>query len=261
MSLFWSLVLLAFISGIFGLLFVQGSTAYLTEQGGTEDPQIREDLQTYFGSVQLSMLSLYQATSAGMDWAVAYDVVKVTGAGYGTLFIFYVTFNAIAVMNIMTSLFVERATKLASQDSDADLWDKKKQDKHNCRELIKLVKDLSGQEFSGSAISSEMFAKLLEEDKFKKYFTSKGIDIKDAMTFFTMLCQIEGDNQVELNAFGYGCTRLKGSASSVDLHTHNFECKLMHQADQYWFMQVQERLDLISEKLRVLQPDSNRCLV
>merc|ERR1719327_764470 len=133
--------------------------------------------------------------------------------------------------------------KLASQDVDAEIWNKKKQDNANVQELMLIVKEFAqreGGKYDG-LISMEMFNCLICEDRFRRYFASRGIDMKDAASFFKMLCQIEGDDFVDTEAFGYGCTRLKGNASSVDLHTHNFECKLMHQANQSWFEQLQQQ--------------------
>lgn len=247
-SLLWSLLLLFSINSLFGLIFVQGITSYLTEHGDSLSNATLEDYLKYFGSVQNAMIALYQSTSGGVDWSVPYEVLSGTGAGYGMLFIFYITFNTIAVWNIMTSLFIDRAMKLAWQDSDTEIWNKKKQDMANVQELVDLVKALTGQAYDGT-LTKDMFTKLQEVESFRRYFISRGIDLKDAASFFNMLCQINDDDYVDTEAFGYGCTRLKGNASSVDLHTHNFECKLMHQTNQCWFTQFQDQLDLIQEKL------------
>jgi hypothetical protein len=251
-SLLWSLMMMASINSIFGLLFVQAVTLYLTEHGHRVEPAERDLLLAYFANCQTAMITLYQATSGGLDWALPYEALDVIGTGYGMLFIFYITFNTIAVWNIMTSLFIDRAMKLANQDSDAETWNKKKQENASVKELIEVVKEstkeLTGDDYEGT-ISLEMFDRLQEVDRFRRYFLCRGIDMKDASSFFKMLCQIEGDDFVDTEAFGYGCTRLKGNASSVDLHTHNFECKLMHQANQSWFTQFQEELETIREKL------------
>jgi hypothetical protein len=226
-SLLWSLLLLASINSFFGLIFVQGITSYLMEHGDSLNNDTLAEYLKHFGSVQNAMISLYQSTSGGVDWSVPYEIVDGTGAGYGMLFIFFITFNTIAVWNIMTSLFIDRAMKLAWKDSDTEIWNKKKQDMANVQELVDLVKDLTGQAYDGT-LTKDMFTKLQDVERFRRYFISRGIDLK---------------------AFGYGCTRLKGNASSVDLHTHNFECKLMHQTNQCWFTQFQDQLDLIQEKL------------
>lgn len=63
-SLFWSLVMLALIYYLFGLIFVQSSVDYLTSEGANAPGDLRDELRRLFGSVSVAMLSLFKACDA-----------------------------------------------------------------------------------------------------------------------------------------------------------------------------------------------------
>ena len=74
------------------------------------DPCLNDDLLYAFGSVQKGMLSLYMATSGGNDWSYYYNMLAQTGEMTAALFIFYTAFNFFGTLNILTGLFVDKAT-------------------------------------------------------------------------------------------------------------------------------------------------------
>merc|ERR1712176_1078437 len=45
--------------------------------------------------------------------------------------------------------------------------------------------------------------------------------------FFTMLTSISEGDEVDLSTFIMGCLRMKGLATSIDLHTLSFEMKML----------------------------------
>merc|ERR1719252_220477 len=64
------------------------------------------------------MYSMFQAISGGTDWGdVASPLLEIDFV-YCLIFCFYVSFTVFALMNIVTSVFVENATKEALHDRD-----------------------------------------------------------------------------------------------------------------------------------------------
>merc|ERR1719316_1275458 len=64
------------------------------------------------------MLSLYQGCTGGEDWARIYNVADKAGHLYGIVYIGFTFFFHFAVFNVLTGLFVEKATCAALPDRD-----------------------------------------------------------------------------------------------------------------------------------------------
>merc|ERR1711924_10805 len=57
----------------------------------------------------------------------------------------------------------------------------------------------------------------------------RGIDIKDAQTFFDMMISMTHTSSVDLSTFVETCLQMKGYATSIDLHTLRYELKVLFQ--------------------------------
>merc|ERR1712048_445890 len=74
-------------------------------------------------------------------------------------------------------------------------------------------------------ISLPEFLQMLEDHRVRAYLNVRGIEVKDAEMFFRMLSTSSGTDEVDIHSFVEGCLRLKGLATSVDLHQLRFEHK------------------------------------
>jgi len=113
-TLFWSMVMMSLILYIFGLVFLQAATAALPDE--SLDDITRGQLLQYFGSVYRSMLTLYIATTGGEDWGPMASPLVSTGVGYYYLFLFYISFLSMAILNVVMGLFVDAAMKATEKD-------------------------------------------------------------------------------------------------------------------------------------------------
>merc|ERR1711976_103183 len=99
---------------------------------------------------------------------------------------------------------------------------KRKQDMADVKSLMHLVRQ--ADEDHDNSLSKAEFTKLMMNKQFRTYFEARGIDIKDTEMFFDMLtCGHTQQKKVELSLFVWGCLRMKGVATSVDLHSMDFE--------------------------------------
>jgi len=94
-----------------------------------------------------------------------------------------------------------------------------------------------------------------EDEKFNAYFEVRGIDVKDAQLFFKMLASAAGNNsnEVDVETFVGGCMRLKGYATSIDVHTLIYELRIMYGVQKEFFRHVSDRfrhIDSNTNKLR-----------
>jgi hypothetical protein len=224
-SLVWCLVLLAFITFIFAVYFMQ---AFIDNHYTAEDSAM---IASKWNTVSQSMLTLLMTTTGGVDWADTYNELKMLSGLNRAMFLTYVLFSLIAIWNIITSTFVNKALKLGQQDSEAMAME----DRLNALKDEKMLKKLlmKADADHNKEIDSEEFDHFVANPEFKAFLESKGIDIKEAATFFQMLCEASENSQekrVDIHAIASCILRVKGQATSIDLYTMRYEIRSMMKA-------------------------------
>lgn len=83
--LFWVAMVLFFLIYMFAISFTEAAMTHLsTVESWSRDENA--DLVRLFGSLELSMVSLFQAMSGGDDWSVFYNAIGVAGGGWQVVF-------------------------------------------------------------------------------------------------------------------------------------------------------------------------------
>lgn len=77
---------------------------------------------------------------------------------------------------------------------------------------------------------------VLMHPRFRSYLRVRGIDIHDANLFYRMMTSVVGDESqdIDLHFVVAACLRMKGAASSMDLHALTFESKLLNKKHRLW---------------------------
>lgn len=231
MSLTSSFILLSFFFYIFSLIFVQSAIQHLDLGRDTMTEQEKDDLLSWFGSVEQAMLTLYMVSTGGEDWNAVFQIISDTGIVGAVGFIFYIGFFEIAIMNILTALFVESAMKLAQPDVEQLALERRKRDAHDMSELKRICANLD-KDGDGEITWSE-FNNLVENPRVKGHLATLGLDVRDAKNFFGILASYEPI--ITLDAFVAGCVRLKGTATSIDLQSLACETKIMHRKQEQFY--------------------------
>lgn len=250
-SLLWCMVILGFFWIIFALLFVQGLSSWVVESKLPVNNSTVSGIRKSFGSVWAAMFSLFKAISGGDDWSQFYDMVEYGGTLNAMLFIFYIIFFIFAACNIVTSIFMEKAMKLAQPDLETLLYEKKTEDLENAKELRRMCSERGGN--SGRSkitrISYKEFKNLMSDERIRSYFELKGLAIKDAELFFHIIGCADQEEEVDINDFIAGCMKTKGFALSVDLLSLGYQTKQISNEQKQYFADVREQLKDIHEKL------------
>jgi len=232
LSLTWSLLMILLIVYMFALLLVQGLIQELRGQDLLpEDQALRPDqkdiLLADFGSVADAMLVLIQVTTEGREWGTVFEVLQPLGGYIPWVLVVFIIFFNLAVWNIVTSMFVEKAIKLAKPDIDDACLEQHIEDAQDADELTKIFTALDTD--NSGTMSLHELQGLLVHPKFRDYLRVRGIRIEDAELFHRMLlsaCNDSGED-VHISLVVAACLRMKGLASSMDLHALSFEAKLM----------------------------------
>ncbi|CAE7865029.1 SCN2A [Symbiodinium microadriaticum] len=251
----WCVIMLVFVMYVFGLLLQQGIVQYLMEQRTTMSPEAEEYVFTYFRSVFRTVVTLFQSSTSGVDWNEPYKALEFTGDVMPAAFLVYIAFVFISVWNIVTSTFVEKALKLAQPDVDMLILEQQLQDFEDCKMLARLFKSMRPTD-DDERIGMEEFRQLVETFEFRSYLQTRGIDIKNAETFFKMLVELQGEPMIDATTFANACVRMKGAATSIDLQTVMFTTHLMNQEQRRFFQSMYNRLMTIETILHDEHPGS-----
>eukprot|EP00929_Paragymnodinium_shiwhaense_P012939 TRINITY_DN120812_c0_g1_i1.p1 TRINITY_DN120812_c0_g1~~TRINITY_DN120812_c0_g1_i1.p1 ORF type:complete len:706 (-),score=99.98 TRINITY_DN120812_c0_g1_i1:146-2263(-) len=251
LSLFWAIVMIGLVLLVFALFFVQGMASYIHEYGESPSHDVsKEQITASFGSVYLAMVTLLELACGYGNWHHQFMIVRATGRLNGLLFVFFTLFFTVAVWNIVTSIFLENTLKMSQPDRETELMEKSRRDLDDAKELMGILSKADTD--SSGMLSRGEFNEFLHNEKFRAFFDLRGIDIKDAEVFFEMIATSTDSSDVDLEIFVGSCLRVKGGATSIDLHTLAFENKMMHQVQKRFYTFVTDRFNDLDQKLTML---------
>merc|ERR1719362_1585362 len=162
-NLFWAFTLLTFTFYVFGLIFVQTLLAYMLNQGEGLDPGLHAKIIRVFGSVQGAMLTLYRSVLHGEDWDEYYQVLTQASALGCALFLFFVGFVQLSLLNTLTAVFLRNALELAKPNEQTQMQEERLNRAGELEELCSLCKSFDVDD--NGVISVDQLRKQLESDR------------------------------------------------------------------------------------------------
>eukprot|EP00933_Yihiella_yeosuensis_P049958 TRINITY_DN4764_c2_g1_i1.p1 TRINITY_DN4764_c2_g1~~TRINITY_DN4764_c2_g1_i1.p1 ORF type:complete len:754 (-),score=122.62 TRINITY_DN4764_c2_g1_i1:266-2527(-) len=233
MSFIWTGVLLAILNYILAVFFTQAVADYKLDDKSYY-PE-KNSLDRYFGSTGSSILSLYKAITGGQDWEdMSNPLMEEIGWLLGVLFLLYVFFSVLVLLNLVTGVFVDGAMKLTKEDKEVD--------------LLRKVKDAFHQADadSSSSISIEEFLSSIRNPAMVAVFDAIELSLNKAEELFRYL-DTESSGVLTLEEFARGAVNLQMPAKGIDL--------AMLQEHQKWVGTVLPKLaialDDIKEEINV----------
>mmetsp|Transcript_56434 Transcript_56434/g.127326 ORF Transcript_56434/g.127326 Transcript_56434/m.127326 type:complete len:308 (+) Transcript_56434:2-925(+) len=242
-SLMWALLMLAIIIYVFAILFTSRASEYMKamhSQSPAELDAMSEDLSEVhrqFGSLGRTVYSLVQAMLGGVSWGVCSDALMDIDWFTGALFFFYVAFTILAVMNIITGVFVDNAVETARTQRDFLIQKEMELREKYTGEMRDLFAEMD-KEGTGTIGLAEVQA-YLEDPRVQGYFTALGLDPNDTERLFKLIDD-DGSGDVDVGEFLDGCLRLKGQARSIDVYAIMHDLKLLD-------TKVEEVMDVLKE--------------
>mmetsp|Transcript_93423 Transcript_93423/g.146975 ORF Transcript_93423/g.146975 Transcript_93423/m.146975 type:complete len:718 (-) Transcript_93423:424-2577(-) len=203
-SLIWTMVLMFIMIYIFSVYFTQLVADYVGD--------LPQDLARYYGTLDITILTLYESITGGLDWRDAVDpLIKWISAWMAVFFSCYIAFSVLAVMNVVTGVFVESALLSAKGEQDIFMI-------NNLRDLFEMVTLDKGEDCHPTdlVMTWEDFVTRLHSVQMQDYFKAIDVDPSDARGIF---CLLDQDNTgfVTFEDFVNGCCRLRGQAKALDL--------------------------------------------
>jgi len=96
--------------------------------------------------------------------------------------------------------------------------------------------------------------RLFEEEELAKYLEALEVNPSDAMMLFAFL-DVDGSGAIDVEEFCAGCLRLKGDATSFDMHCLIYECDRMMGKLKMIMERIDELFNLLQD-VRVRRVES-----
>merc|ERR1719330_1768093 len=181
--------------------------------------------------------------TGGVDWN---DVMKPLSRihwFYEMVFVMYILFVVIGVLNVLTGIFVERAQELSGLDRDLVIQGEMKRNEAFLAEMKGIFEEADTD--GSNSISWEEFKQYLKNQEVKAYLASHQLDAHDAKTLFDIL-DLDNEEDISIEEFIMGCMRLKGRARSVDVVALLEESRKAHRKLKDHLGDIQDQLGSIS---------------
>mmetsp|Transcript_54110 Transcript_54110/g.126347 ORF Transcript_54110/g.126347 Transcript_54110/m.126347 type:complete len:657 (+) Transcript_54110:64-2034(+) len=186
--------------------------------------EVDTELNRYFCNLGTAVLALWECISGGMDWQdMAQPMIEDISPVMGVCFSAYVAFSMLAMMNVITGIFVDNAKTYAQHDKDT----------YVVRHVLNLFKrsDLNDT----TEIDWIDFQAKLNTRELQELFAAVEVDVADARSLFKLI-DTDDSGSVTPDELMRGWIRLQGPAKALDLSlmlrdsTRNFESlqKQMH---------------------------------
>merc|ERR1712048_1180427 len=162
------LVIMTLIFMTFGILFTDGASDYMVSHG--VDPELKK----YYGSLFVTMQTLFKAISGGIDWEVAAEPLESMNSVYSIIFYGYMMFAVFALLNVVNAMFIDTTLQRSRQDRGFVVQTEQDGKRNFLDTMERLFTELD-HDCTGTISVRELYERL-QEPKICAYF--KAIDLK-----------------------------------------------------------------------------------
>jgi hypothetical protein len=235
-SFFWTCILLLLLIYMIAVYMTMMARDVMEADPALGDPENRDTILRQWGSIGDSIVSLFHSISGGADWAdlIGPLVTETGNKMHNVLFIMYIAFSTMVIMNLVTGVFVEGAQRLNKMDKDKELT-------RLAYKTFNVVDDDGSAEISWEELQSSMDNGMLVD-----YLIAMDLSQANAADLFEIL-DADGSGSLSVGEFVEGCMRLKGQARAADV------CQLLCNTKR-----LQENVNAILLELRECSPRINR---
>merc|ERR1712238_465594 len=115
----------------------------------------------------------------------------------------------------------EKGVKMAQPDTNNQILETRRKQAADAKELLALFNKADAD--GSQTLSQGEFEICIGKPEFKEFLQTRGIDIKEARTFFNMVADTIGDRELDVSHVVRCCLGIKGFATSIDLHILRYE--------------------------------------
>eukprot|EP00930_Biecheleria_cincta_P020288 TRINITY_DN15290_c0_g1_i1.p1 TRINITY_DN15290_c0_g1~~TRINITY_DN15290_c0_g1_i1.p1 ORF type:complete len:711 (-),score=120.15 TRINITY_DN15290_c0_g1_i1:60-2123(-) len=254
-SLFMAIILLSLIAYVFAVCLTMNSADWLKSSAhvkgesdwgqvysSSTEPKVQE-IYIMFGSLAKSAYTLIQCVLGGVSWGVVTDSIMYVDNVSTVLLFAFIFFVMLAVLNIITGVFVEEAMKTHQSQKDVLVQKELQARQEYALQLLTFFKAVDVDN-SGVVTRDEVCA-ILEEKEMAAYMRVLGFQVEDADRLFRLLDR-DGSGELAVDEFVDGCVKLKGAAQSIDVFEITMECRKLERQLQELAESQSDLTDVVS---------------
>jgi len=229
-SVLWASLLISIMTYTFAVLFLQVSSSWLREQDDVgldcdgDAAGVACSVGSSFSTLIEGMYTLFKAMSGGSSWGDVSDPLTSIHPLVTFAFCVYIMLAVFVVLNVITAIFVEAATRQSGDEATKVLDNIQRKS-----EWIKRAKELFTILDTRRAgwLGYDEIDKLFTDERAQSFLQEFGIDIDFQSTQVLLnLFDSEGLGGVDQDQFAKKLHRLHGSARSLDLaRIHSMACQ------------------------------------
>merc|ERR1712032_1112713 len=177
-------------------------------------PDLEAQLLKYWGSLTISIFTLYKSITGGISWHEVVDPLENLHVAWAILFTAFISFSYFAVLNVITGVFCNSAIATATRDPDMVIHSLIAEKKKYMDNLKKLFKNVDADD--SGLVTIHEFEALMTNDALQAHFAAMGIEPDDAWTLFKLIDR-DKTNCIDVEEFVLGCMRMRGAAKGIDV--------------------------------------------
>jgi len=208
--LMWSLVLIVTLMMTLAMAMTTSLSTYIQDTNNSYDSRL--EIFEAWGTFSRATFTMFEITLANWGppcWLLVNNVSEL----WALFIIGYKVTVGFAVVQVILSVFIQQTFKIASMDEDVMIHDREEAAKANILNLGHLFNEL---DLSGDGkVDRDEFEMVFSVDKVKLWFSSVGMDVREAGELFDLLD--EGQGFVTQTEFMEGMKSLRGPAKNKDL--------------------------------------------
>lgn len=207
------------------------------------------ELQWYFGNLPRGMYSLFQAISGGRNWGEIAEPFKHVSWALVIFFAVYVGTVIFAVLNIVTSIFIENARKNNQRDKNNLIWEDIQERNWRVDSLRAIFNNADSD--GDGVMSFWEFQQFFEDPILQAFFRTLGLDFEtyNPQNVYKLF-DVRGDGMIDADGFVATCIHIRGSSKSIDL-------QLLQLAQMDLETKVKENSTLLQKQLERTQNCEN----
>jgi hypothetical protein len=214
-AIFWAVCLLIAFTLMFAMFFEEVAYWHLDHQ--SPKPETVMVLKKYWNGMFASFLTLISSVTGGVSWEVPAEPffsMGVYGDFFGMVFMTFILWTLLGMINIVVAVFVKRTEDLSSVSRDFALASATGIAIKNEKQIEDLFDELDKDKTGAICLTG--IKEGLKHKRIQAYFHHLGIDIMrpDLMVNFF---DEDHDGTLDRKEFVEGCKRLQGGAKPAEI--------------------------------------------
>lgn len=221
--LLWAVLYLVMVLFFFAVIFLNAFSTHLNEGSPSAVDSNMDNLRLYFGSLPMTMLTLFMVVSGGVDWWEILQALLSISILYASVYLVFMSLTTLAILNVINAIFVNDAMEMASMDLDLRL----KAEVARTRLMVQTLTDIFNEmSVRGDGVAPHEFATQMEREDMKLFCSSIGLFVTDYDALFKLL-DVDDNGVLCVDEFVIGFLRLRGGSMMIDVGVSMQEMKVL----------------------------------